>query len=34
MRTRWNIGGAAREVVSPVSLIVTAFSAVADVRQC
>ncbi|HEX4509192.1 MAG TPA: phosphoribosylformylglycinamidine synthase [Burkholderiaceae bacterium] len=32
MRTRWNEGDQARQVVAPVSLIVTAFASVADVR--
>lgn len=33
MRTRWNdADGAAREVISPVSLVVTAFASIADVR--
>ena len=33
MRTRWEEGGAPREVVSPMSLIVTAFAPVEDVRR-
>jgi phosphoribosylformylglycinamidine synthase len=33
MRTRWEQDGQAREVISPVSLIVTAFAPVADVQQ-
>ena len=32
MRTRWNDDGRTRQVVAPVSLIVTAFASVADVR--
>ncbi|MDX1668699.1 MAG: phosphoribosylformylglycinamidine synthase, partial [Limnobacter sp.] len=32
MRTRWEEGGQTREVISPVSLIVSAFSRVGDVR--
>ena len=32
MRTRWNADGQARQVVAPVSLIVTAFASIADVR--
>jgi len=32
MRTRWNDEGAARQVTAPVSLIVTAFATLADVR--
>ena len=32
MRTRWNDGGAAKQVTAPVSLIVTAFVTLADVR--
>jgi phosphoribosylformylglycinamidine synthase len=32
MRTRWNEGGESRQVVAPVSLIVSAFASVADVR--
>lgn len=32
MRTRWSDGGQTRQVVAPVSLIVTAFASVADVR--
>jgi len=32
MRTRWDEGGQTHEVVSPVSLVVTAFAPVADVR--
>lgn len=32
MRTRWNAGGEARQVTAPVSLIVTAFASLADVR--
>jgi phosphoribosylformylglycinamidine synthase len=32
MRTRWSEGGAAKQVVAPVSLIVSAFASVADVR--
>ena len=32
MRTRWNDAGQARQVVAPVSLIVTAFASIADVR--
>jgi phosphoribosylformylglycinamidine synthase len=33
MKTRWQAGDEAREVISPVSLIVTAFAPVQDVRQ-
>ncbi len=33
MRTRWSQDGETREVLSPVSLIVSAFSRVADVRK-
>jgi len=33
MRTTWNAAGEAREVIAPVSLIVTAFAPVGDVRQ-
>jgi phosphoribosylformylglycinamidine synthase len=32
MRTRWSDAGGARQVVAPVSLIVSAFASVADVR--
>jgi phosphoribosylformylglycinamidine synthase len=32
MRTRWSDGGQAKQVVAPVSLIVSAFASVADVR--
>jgi phosphoribosylformylglycinamidine synthase len=32
MRTRWQDGGETRQVLAPVSLIVTAFATVADVR--
>ncbi|WP_298832936.1 phosphoribosylformylglycinamidine synthase [uncultured Piscinibacter sp.] len=32
MRTRWSEGGAAKQVTAPVSLIVSAFASVADVR--
>ncbi|MEO8155778.1 MAG: phosphoribosylformylglycinamidine synthase, partial [Rhizobacter sp.] len=32
MRTRWSDNGAARQVTAPVSLIVTAFATLADVR--
>ena len=32
MRTQWNDGGVAKKVVSPVSLVVTAFATLADVR--
>ncbi len=32
MRTRWQDGGEARQVTAPVSLIVSAFAAIADVR--
>lgn len=32
MRTRWSEGGAAKQVTAPVSLIVTAFASIADVR--
>ena len=32
MRTRWDEGGQARQVTAPVSLIVTAFATLADVR--
>jgi phosphoribosylformylglycinamidine synthase len=32
MRTRWSAGGEARQVTAPVSLIVTAFATLADVR--
>ncbi len=32
MRTTWNDGGAAKKVTSPVSLIVSAFATLADVR--
>ncbi len=32
MRTRWSDGGAAKQVTAPVSLIVTAFASIADVR--
>ncbi|QXL83205.1 phosphoribosylformylglycinamidine synthase [Comamonas sp. NLF-1-9] len=32
MRTQWNDGGAQKKVVSPVSLIVTAFATLLDVR--
>jgi phosphoribosylformylglycinamidine synthase len=33
MRTAWQVGGATRKVVSPVSLIVSAFAPVEDVRR-
>lgn len=33
MRTTWSENGASREVISPVSLIVTGFAPVADVRK-
>ncbi|GHT92145.1 phosphoribosylformylglycinamidine synthase [Betaproteobacteria bacterium] len=33
MRTAWQEGEAAREVISPLSLIVTAFAPVADIRR-
>ncbi|CAB3799764.1 phosphoribosylformylglycinamidine synthase [Pararobbsia alpina] len=33
MRTKWNEQGIAKEVVSPVSLIISAFAPVADVRR-
>ena len=33
MRTHWEEGGASRDVVAPVSLIVTAFAPVTDVRR-
>jgi len=33
MKTRWQEEGAAREVISPLSLIITAFAPVADVRR-
>ncbi|RKP54748.1 phosphoribosylformylglycinamidine synthase [Pararobbsia silviterrae] len=33
MRTKWNDEGVAKEVVSPVSLIISAFAPVADVRR-
>ncbi|MDR0933475.1 MAG: phosphoribosylformylglycinamidine synthase [Burkholderiaceae bacterium] len=33
MRTTWQDGGAEKEVISPVSLIVSAFAPVADVRK-
>ncbi|HOY34521.1 MAG TPA: phosphoribosylformylglycinamidine synthase, partial [Piscinibacter sp.] len=32
MRTRWSEAGAAKQVTAPVSLIVTAFASIADVR--
>lgn len=32
MRTQWNAGGETKKVTSPVSLIVTAFASLADVR--
>ena len=32
MRTRWSIGGQVKQVTAPVSLIVTAFATLADVR--
>ncbi len=32
MRTRWNEGGEAKQVTAPVSLIVSAFASIADVR--
>ncbi|TXI17178.1 MAG: phosphoribosylformylglycinamidine synthase, partial [Roseateles sp.] len=32
MRTRWSDGGQARQVTAPVSLIVSAFASIADVR--
>ena len=32
MRTRWSDGGAAKQVTAPVSLIVSAFASIADVR--
>lgn len=32
MRTRWSEGGAAKQVTAPVSLIVSAFASIADVR--
>jgi len=32
MRTRWSEGGEARQVTAPVSLVVSAFAALADVR--
>jgi phosphoribosylformylglycinamidine synthase len=34
MRTRWDDGGRERQVTAPVSLIVTAFATLADVRPC
>ncbi len=34
MRTRWAEGGQTKEVISPVSLIVTAFATLGDVRGC
>ena len=34
MRTRWGAGDAARQVTSPVSLVVTAFAVLDDVRGC
>ncbi|MEO7852595.1 MAG: phosphoribosylformylglycinamidine synthase, partial [Rubrivivax sp.] len=34
MRTRWDDGGETRQVNAPVSLIVTAFAALDDVRGC
>ena len=33
MRTRWSEGGESRQVTSPVSLIVTAFASLADMRH-
>jgi phosphoribosylformylglycinamidine synthase len=33
MRTRWQDGGVSKQVTAPVSLIVTAFASVADVRD-
>jgi phosphoribosylformylglycinamidine synthase len=33
MRTRWDDGGEAKQVIAPLSLIVTAFAAVDDVRR-
>lgn len=33
MKTKWNDGGVAKEVVSPVSLIISAFAPVEDVRK-
>ncbi len=33
MKTKWNDGGVAKEVVSPVSLIISAFAPVEDVRR-
>jgi phosphoribosylformylglycinamidine synthase len=33
MRTRWNEGGVEKSVVAPVSLIISAFAPVADVRR-
>jgi phosphoribosylformylglycinamidine synthase len=33
MRTAWKDGGVAREVIAPLSLIVTAFAPVADIRR-
>ncbi len=33
MRTRWQEGGESREVIAPVSLVVTAFAPVTDVRR-
>ena len=32
MRTKWDVGGEARQVTSPVSLVVSAFASLADVR--
>ena len=32
MRTRWTDGGAVKQVTAPVSLIITAFASIADVR--
>jgi phosphoribosylformylglycinamidine synthase len=32
MRTQWNADGATKKVTSPVSLVVTAFASLADVR--
>ncbi|HRI17961.1 MAG TPA: phosphoribosylformylglycinamidine synthase, partial [Burkholderiaceae bacterium] len=34
MRTRWAEGGTTRQVTAPVSLVVTAFAALDDVRGC
>jgi phosphoribosylformylglycinamidine synthase len=34
MRTRWQEGGTAKQVTAPVSLIVTAFATLDDVRPC